>query len=266
VPDLFPFERSDALGTAAGGGDPIQLARDRRREDDHAVAIPRAAAAGRGIAERHRRAPLGVDAVQLAPAKKPSWLLSGDQKGYDASSVPASGVIFVVARLRMYSDGFPCTSLATNASIVPSGEMAIPLVSNGKSARFGGVSIGELHEVARGRRALHRVHADRDRRDDGDRRDDPRGALAPRAAARDGSRHAGRGAALGDEAQLEHDVVRGLPAIVGILGQAGLHHAVERRRCHGTELRDRRRLRAENGGDQAGAALPSKARRPVAIS
>src|SRR4029078_10803810 len=55
--DVVPCERGDALGSAAGGGDAIELARDRRREDDHAVAIPRAAPPGRRIAERHPRSP-----------------------------------------------------------------------------------------------------------------------------------------------------------------------------------------------------------------
>src|ERR1051326_6268837 len=50
VPDLFAFKRSDTLGTTAAGGDAIELARDGRREDDHTVAIPCAAAAGRGVA------------------------------------------------------------------------------------------------------------------------------------------------------------------------------------------------------------------------
>jgi len=79
----------------------------------------------------------------------------------------------------------------------------------------------------------------------------PRRSAAP--SARD--RRVRLGPAGCDEAQLALQVVRALPALVRVLGQAGRHHAVEARRDEWRERRDRLRVRAQDRRDHARLAL-----------
>ena len=61
--------------------------------------------------------------LSLLSVKKPMDLLSGDQKGSPAPSVPGSGRGAVASHGRTHSMTFPASSLAVNAICRPSGEM-----------------------------------------------------------------------------------------------------------------------------------------------
>ena len=76
------------------------------------------------------------------------------------------------------------------------------------------------------------------------------------AARRDRGGNPGTRSALGDPGEFGGHVARALPAIVRVLLQTLAHDVVERRRTHTLNVRDRRRLRGDDGGDQAGAVLP----------
>jgi len=59
---------------------------------------------------------------------------------------------------------------------------------------------------------------------------------------------------VGDPTQRLGDVRRALPAVVPVLGQAGTHQAIERRRCQRLSGHDRLRLVLQDGADEAGLA------------
>ncbi len=60
--------------------------------------------------------------------------------------------------------------------------------------------------------------------------------------------------AVGDPTQRLGDVRRALPAVVPVLGQAGTHQPIERRRCQRLSGHDRLRLVLQDGADEAGLA------------
>ena len=80
--------------------------------------------------------PLASMIFSFACAKNPRLRLSGDQKGKLASSVPASGWAAVESRGRTHSCGVSPATVATNASLLPSGDRAI--LSGSKACCSGG--------------------------------------------------------------------------------------------------------------------------------
>src|ERR1041385_5678224 len=70
-------------------------------------------------------APAAATCFSLPGTKKPMKRLSGDQNGNDASSVSESCRAADELRGRTQSVDFPVESVATNASIAPSGERAM---------------------------------------------------------------------------------------------------------------------------------------------
>ncbi len=106
------------------------------------------------------------------------------------------------------------------------------------------------------RRSRHRPGArDAEPRGDrhGDTRQDPGDPLPVASPRRDrDGRGDARGRTLGDPLELLADVPRRLPAVLGILGQAGAHDPVERGRRHRNDLGDLRRLVAQDRRDQRG--------------
>ncbi len=81
-----------------------------------------------------------------------------------------------------------------------------------------------------------------------DARDEPAGLRA--AAARGRARLDARARALGNPAELSADVAGALPALVGILREAGLDDPVESGRRRGLDRRDRRRLGVQDRSDE----------------
>src|SRR5579863_554194 len=87
---------------------------------------PQAPPRGWGASARVCTAPPLASMILSFPwAKNPRLRLSGDQNGELASSVPANGCAAVESRGRTHSWGANPAMVATNASLVPSGEMAV---------------------------------------------------------------------------------------------------------------------------------------------
>ena len=76
----------------------------------------------------------------LRSATNPRYLLSGDQNGYVASSVPCNIVACAASSARTQRLVIPFSSTAENASVLPSGETATGPASNpvGTNCRSGG--------------------------------------------------------------------------------------------------------------------------------
>ena len=115
---------------------------------------------------------------------------------------------------------------------------------------------------APGRSAIERPSRDgRQRRDHRHAPREPGAARAWRHGRRCGRRAPassgddGGGAFASDPLELRQEIPRRLNARVRILGQARAHQVIERRRRDGHDLRDRRRLALEDGGEQTRLAL-----------
>ena len=207
---------------------------------------------GVGASARTCTGPPDASTVLSFPlAKNPTDRLSGDQNGNCAPSVEARDVAMPVRR--------DCThSLpAPKATFSPSGEMArgAAFVAGQPEGRAFGrdeVGVDRLRvDAAPAEELAAEVDVPRRRRAATAQARRPRPHPTP--SARRGARESGRETglrALGDPAQLPFQVRRGLPALVGILGEARLHDAVERGRRHRLQLRDRLRLVAQDRGDE----------------
>src|SRR5207249_2632052 len=137
--------------------------------------------------------------------------------------------------------------------------------------REGGLSRREDGETGhRGRRGL-RAPDPKENRETAQEREEkktggyPGGSLTvlPALSARtSGSRDLRLRPSLQNPAKLHTDVVRRLPALLRVLGQAGLHEAVERGRRHRLDRRDRFRLALEDRGDERRLALAGECSAP----
>ena len=159
----------------------------------------------------------------------------------------------------------PSRPSATKASVRPSGE-SVKVVASVQPAKRPPSGGGTWKRTGArvGRGGGGRAQQRRRREPDGERRDRPR---QPRRApgARRGCRARGRHARRPSSCELH--VVRRLPALVRVLGQAGAHHVARAR------AGNRRRSVARGGASArriseatAAALVPAKARLPVAIS
>ena len=195
---------------------------------------------GVGASQRTCTGPPAASIVlSFPPEKKPMDRLSEDQNGKTPRSV--AGDADVMPLDTDWTHNFP---EAPNTIRAPSGETAGGADSSPVSSNA--VFSGRQDERMNGRRprGAGANEADRQREGGGggDERDRPREPGAGPAAG-DGHHRcgcrcgcAGVGS-LPDPAQLPLQVARRLPALLGILGEAGPHDPVERRR--------RRRLRPE---------------------
>ena len=145
----------------------------------------------------------------------------------------------------------------------PSGETAPrprrsrPECGSWRSAAAEGRSAG------RARRPAAADASTRKRRAPGSRPRAATGAAPSAAGGREpAERGLGRRPIVPDPLELEPHVARRLPAIVGILGETGPHDAVERRRAHRRERRDRRRLLLHDRRDERGLEEPVKLSSP----
>src|SRR5262249_31635486 len=89
----------------------------------------------------------------------------------------------------------------------------------------------------------------------GSRETDPRQALTP-LSTRDARERESRFRAFRDSLELFSDITRGLPAVLRIFGETAFNDAVERRRRHELNLRDRQRLIPQDRRDQTRLARP----------
>ena len=83
----------------------------------------------------------------------------------------------------------------------------------------------------------------------------PGQSLAMLAMDNNRGRNAGLRSAFSDLFELQPHVVRGLPALVGIFGHAGSDQLIQRRRGHGLDGTDRRRLALQYCRQHAGSGL-----------
>ena len=207
---------------------------------------PRSVRAARRVADLRAARPRRRSSSAAPSAKKARNRLSGDQKGAHASSVPGKG--WAVERVERPDPDprLPFESVALNARMRPSGEMRGTSIV----ATSGGRTISK--RTARGGFGARWTKPTAQGRGRDERRGEPPGELLAVLAPRDdGRRQPGLRAALGDPLQLQHHVVRRLPAVARDPWRGSLDDPVERRRDHRLDRRDRRRVRVQDRADQA---------------
>ena len=186
--------------------------------------------------------------LSLPSEKKPIERLSGDQNGNRPPSVAATGAAVPAASDR--SQSLPPAPKTTRE---PSGEIAI-----GSRVVAGEPELGLLRGIdermngfraSAGPQAAHLV-AEKERGNKEKSGQCPRDPGLPSSLGNGDGRNSRLRSALRDPLQLASEIRRVLPAVLRVLRQGLLHDVIERGRRHRLNLRDRRRLVAQNGGDE----------------
>ena len=231
----------------------------RTREEDVAGGAPRAAEAVH-VVQHDGRAARGLDPLQFLVGEKSDGASVRRPEGQDAGLGSGERRRRVgVERTHPDLDLAPFVDAAEGDAAAVGRDHGVV-----QADLFGKQDVG-AQNFCRGSR--HRPGA-RERQPCGnghrDARHRPRDPLPVPSPRRDrGGRGDAGGRTLGDPLELLADVSRRLPAVLGVLGQAGAHDPVERGRRHRGDLRDLRRLVAQDRRDErrlrrAGEGLPAR--------
>ena len=231
---------------AAGRGYAEEALVTMRRVDDRAVLSPGSAAGLDHVRQvaRRRRARRRLDDLELASGEKTDRAAVGRPERKDRL-LPAGHHI----RLQSVHFANPETMHAVRLVGAERKPAAVRRKRDAADARAQGVEVrvrwrrkvsAQDGKAGTRRRAMRPPE---DGEHEARAREEPREQRRPPPATRSGqNRGLGRRPIVPDSLKLEPDVARGLPPVVGILGKTGPDDSVERRRAHGRERRDRRRL------------------------
>ena len=249
---------------SSGRADAVDRFPELRLEENDVVPVPASPPCVGSVADRERRTSADLDFLELAVRKKahgaavrrPERIRGAVRLRQRSCQQRLEGTdpqLSLPARLRRDESELLAVRRDRDrpSTLADEGERAFVRRKHaGANDRGGGQRFPELEDS-------ERHHGGGERRGD-----DPREPLATPPLGHDRRGQAGLGASFGDPLQLEHDVVRRLPAVFGILLEASLDDAVERGRRHRLHGRDRRRRLAEDRGNHRRLTLSLERRLP----
>ena len=253
--DPRPLERRHRHGCPAGGGHAVDRFPRAQRKENHAVRVPGSSQPRKGFAQHQGGATGGVDLVQLSIGEEAQEPAVGRPEGMRRRLGPrerpgGEGVerphpeLFRALFVRR-DEGHPGT-------VWGEGHCTLPRLEAHASRKPERSTHDPWRLLARVPPGPPRARSQDRQHDRPDRPREPLPCLPP---ASHRGRRPGLGSRLLDPPQRRGQVVSRMPAVVGVLGQAGLHDVIETGRGERLERRDRRRFPLENGGNQTRPAL-----------
>ena len=243
---LLAFELRHGSGRAAGRRHPMNRGPVPRRKDDHPVRTPGPTSTDGRVADRLRRTTRRLDLLELALREE-----TEEAAVWGPEGIGGSFRVRKRARRQRVDRSHPKSGLSVRGRGDERELSAVGREGDGRPKRPG---------FRRENRRAHQTGSEASALPEVDRRSDSRQcreegeccqaqceALPAGPSRNRGRRQADRRVPLCDPFQFASDIVGGLPALVGVLGEAGLDDSIQSRRAHRLNRRDRLRIQGHDG-------------------